>query len=154
MVEHLRAAGARTIALDFEYIQRTKESEDLELVEAINRAHGKVVLATVKVSTTGGTKIFGDGSVLQEIGARPAEVRLDRSTPTASSGVWPTNTVTCGAFPLSSPKRRADVRFPRSRFENGMIPIDFVGPPESFTTISYTAVMLGHFRPGRSAARR
>ncbi len=147
VVEHLRTAGAKTIGIDFEFIERTKESEDVELVEAINRAHGKVVLATVNVTSTGGTKIFGEGGVLQEIGARAADVRLE---PLDTDGVvrrfsYQYNHLK--SFPVAIAETTSGRPIPASLFENGVLPIDFVGPAESFTTISYTAVMLGHFAP-------
>ena len=144
VIDHLRKAGAKTIAIDFEFIERTKESEDLELVEALERAHGKTVLATVNVSTTGGTKIFGDGSVLPEIGARPAEVRLTLD----SDGVVRRMAYEYShlkSFPVVIAETTTGHHIHASLFEHGTVPIDFVGPPESFSQISYTAVLLGHF---------
>src|ERR1035438_5494489 len=44
VVDRLRRAGAKAIAIDMEFTQRTNEAEDDALVEAVGRAHGKVVL--------------------------------------------------------------------------------------------------------------
>ena len=77
VIDHLRQAGAKAIAMDMEFTHPTNEEEDDDLIEAVGRAHGKVVLATTNVGASGETKIFGGApKLLREIGARPADARL------------------------------------------------------------------------------
>src|ERR1700722_10019391 len=46
VIDHLRKAGARVIAMDMEFTHPTDEADDNALFEAVGRAHGRVVLAT------------------------------------------------------------------------------------------------------------
>ena len=146
VVEHLRRAGAKAIAMDMEFTERTNEAEDDDLVEAVSNAHGKVVLATVTVFTKplGGTTIFGGEPLLHEIGARPAEVRLTLDSDGAVrrfareySGLE--------SFPVVAAEVMTGRKIDASTFEHGTLPIDFVGPPETFASISYAKVMRGEF---------
>jgi adenylate cyclase len=146
VVDRLRNAGAKVIAMDMEFTQRTNEAEDNALVEAVGRAHGKVVLATVTVFSKprGGTTIFGGEPLLHELGARPAEVRLTLDSDGAVrrfaheySGL--------GSFPVVTAEVMTGRKISPSTFEGGTLPIDFVGPPETFTSISYARVMRGDF---------
>jgi adenylate cyclase len=52
------------------------------------------------------------------------------------------------SFPVVIAETTTGRRIHPSLFEGGTLPIDFVGPAERFTTISYTRVLLGHFPPG------
>jgi adenylate cyclase len=150
VLDHLRHAGAKAIAMDMEFTQQTNEKEDDELIEAVARVHGKVVLGTVNVATKppGETEIFGGNSLLREIGARPAEVRLTLD----SDGVvrrFDRSYNHLGSFPLVAAETMLSHRIPASTFESdGSLPIDFAGPPETFKTISYAKVMRGEFPAG------
>jgi adenylate cyclase len=148
VLDRLRRAGAKAIAMDMEFTTRTTEAEDDALVEAVGRAHGKVVLATVKVFTKprGGTTIFGGEPLLRELGARPAEVRLTldsdgtvRRFALEYSGLR--------SFPVVAAEVMTGRRVPASTFEGGTLPIDYAGPPETFDSISYAKVMRGEFSP-------
>jgi adenylate cyclase len=44
-------------------------------------------------------------------------------------------------------------RFPRSTFENGTLPIDYVGPPETFHAIPFAKVLHGEFAPSALAGK-
>jgi adenylate cyclase len=146
VVDRLRAAGAKTIAMDMEFNQQTNPVEDNELIEAIGRAHGKVVLATTKISTTGGTEIFGGEPLLRELGARAADARL-----TLDSDGSVRRFQREYSHLLSVPVIAAEVMTGRpvkaSTFERGSLPIDYIGPPETFRSISYAKVLLGNFQP-------
>src|SRR5271154_6076293 len=77
VIDRLRRAGAKTIGVDMEFTHETNPEEDNDLIEAVDRAHGKVILATVEIGIGGETKIFGgEPKLRREIGARPADVRL------------------------------------------------------------------------------
>ena len=144
VVDRLRRAGAKAIAMDMEFTHRTNNEEDDDLIEAVGRAHGKVVLATVNVTSSGGTSIFGGEPTLREVGARPAEVRLTLdSDGTVRRFERQYNHL--GSFPVVAAEVMTGRKIPASTFDNGSLPIDFVGPPESFSSISYAKVLRGGF---------
>jgi adenylate cyclase len=147
VIDQLRRAGAKTIAMDMEFTQQTDPADDNALIEAIGRAHGKVVLATVNVTNQGATTILGGEPLLRELGARPSEVRLTLDTD-GSIRRFEREYNHLGSFPVVATELMTGRRVPVSTFENGSLPIDFVGPPESFKSISYTKVMQGDFRAG------
>jgi adenylate cyclase len=150
VLDRLRRAGAKAIAMDMEFTQETNPTEDNELIEAVGRAHGKIVLGTVNVAVKppGETEIFGGNSLLHEIGARPAEVRLTLD----SDGVvrrFDRSYNHLGSFPLAAAEVMLGHSIPASTFEgDGSLPIDFAGPPETFRSISYAKVMRGDFPAG------
>ncbi|HTR73359.1 MAG TPA: adenylate/guanylate cyclase domain-containing protein [Solirubrobacteraceae bacterium] len=153
VVDRLREAGAKAIAMDMEFTQQTNPAEDNALIEAIGRAHGKVVLATVNVEPGGATNIFGGEPLLREIGARPAEVRL---IPLDSDGAvrrFSYSYNDLGSFPAVSAEVMSGKKVPASTFENGTLPIDYVGPPETFERISYAKVLRGDFPAGFFAGK-
>ena len=77
VIDRLRQAGARVISVDLQFTQPTDETDDNDLIEAIGRAHGKVVLATAEPGKGGSTGILGGSqALLREIGARPASAVL------------------------------------------------------------------------------
>jgi adenylate cyclase len=150
VLDRLRRAGAKAIAMDMEFTQETNPTEDNELIEAVGRAHGKIVLGTVTVAVKppGETEIFGGNSLLHEIGARPAEVRLTLD----SDGVvrrFDRSYNHLGSFPLVAAEVMLGHSIPASTFEgDGSLPIDFAGPPETFRSVSYAKVMRGDFPAG------
>jgi adenylate cyclase len=150
VLDRLRRAGAKAIAMDMEFTQETNPTEDNELIEAVGRAHGKIVLGTVNVAVKppGETEIFGGSSLLHEIGARPAEVRLTLD----SDGVvrrFDRSYNHLGSFPLAAAEVMLGHSISASTFEgDGSLPIDFAGPPETFRSISYAKVMRGDFPAG------
>ncbi len=149
VVDRLRRAGAKAIAMDMEFTQETNPAEDNELIEAIARAHGKVVLGTANpaISPPGETEIFGGNSLLRQIGARPAEVRLTLdSDGTVRRFARQYNDL--GSFPVVAAEVKSGRYIPASTFEHGTLPIDFAGPPETFNSISYAKVMRGEFPAG------
>jgi adenylate cyclase len=144
VIDRLRRAGAKAIAVDLEFTQRTNEEEDDDLIEAVGRARGKVVLATVHVTSDGGTSIFGGEPTLREFGARPAEVRLTLDSD-GSVRRFEREYNHLGSFPVVAAEVMSARRIPASAFEHGSLPIDFAGPAETITSISYAKVLRGEF---------
>jgi adenylate cyclase len=144
VIDQLRRAGARAIAVDLEFTQRGNEEEDDELIEAVGRARGKVVLATVHVTSDGGTSIFGGEPTLREFGARPAEVRLTLDSD-GSVRRFEREYNHLGSFPVVAAEVMTARKIPASTFEHGSLPIDFAGPAETITSISYAKVLRGEF---------
>ena len=87
VIDRLRRAGAKTIAVDLEFTQQTDVADDNALIEAIGRAHGKVVLAASEVEPGGRTDVLGGPSLLRELGARAADVRLRKGKEVDTDGV-------------------------------------------------------------------
>jgi adenylate cyclase len=152
VIDRLRQAGARTIAIDLEFTERTDERDDLALVEAIERARGKIVLAADQVERGGQARVlFGaTPSILREIGARAGDVRLRPEVEVDSDGVtrkigYAYNDLR--SFPVVTAEVTRGRPIPSSEFEDGTLPIDYVGPPETFKSISYSKVLNGQFNP-------
>jgi adenylate cyclase len=144
VIDNLRRAGATAIAMDMEFTQQTDPADDNALIESIGRAHGKVVLATVNVTSAGGTVILGGEPLLRELGARPSEVRLKLDTD-GTVRRFEREYNHLGSFPVVSAEVMTGRKIPASTFENGNLPIDFAGPPFTIRSISYTKVLHGDF---------
>jgi adenylate cyclase len=150
VIDRLRVAGARTIALDLEFTHETDVRDDNALIEAIGRAHGKTVLAATEVAPGGRTDVLGGPSLLQELGARAAETRL----PVDSDGAarrFDFSYNGLKSFPVVTAEVASRRTISAGRFEHGTLPIDFAGPPETVRSISYSDVLKGQFPPGQFA---
>ncbi len=144
VIDKLRAAGAKVIAVDLQFTQPTDEADDQALAAAIERARGKVVLVTTEVKVGGGTAILGGDKVLHELGARPAEtiLTLDTDGTTrrlayAYSGLR--------SFPVVIAEVATGRGVRASLFPGGTVPIDFAGEPGTFKSISYSKLLTGEF---------
>lgn len=152
VIDRLRNAGARTIALDLEFTHETDVRDDNALIEAIGRAHGKTVLAASEVARNGTTDVFGGPpsgpKLLRELGARVAEVRLTVDSDGATRR-FARSYNKLGSLPVVTAEVASGRRVPASLFGGaGTLPIDFAGPPETFKAISYSKVLKGEFAPG------
>jgi adenylate cyclase len=152
VIDHLRRAGARVIAIDIQFTQQTDPADDNALIEAIGRAHGKVVLGTTEVGRNGSTGVLGGGSLLAELGARAASARLAvdsdgtvRRFPYAYSGLK--------SFGVVTEEVGQGRTVPASKFGSGTLPIDFAGPPDTLASYSYSKVLAGEFPPGAFAGK-
>jgi adenylate cyclase len=147
VIDHLRQAGAKVIAMDIQFTQPTDPTDDQDLAEAIERAHGKVVLAATEVAANGETKVFGGNQVLSELGARAAfsGLTLDtdgevRRLSYAKNGLR--------TFPVATAELATGHRVGASLFRHGSLPIDFAGPPETLHQESFYKVLTGKPDPG------
>jgi adenylate cyclase len=156
VIDRLRVAGARAIALDLEFTHETDPTDDNALIEAVARAHGKTVLASSEVARDGTTPVFGGPPngprLLREIGARPAEVHLVvDSDGSARRLARAYNKL--GSLPVVTAEVATGHPVRPSLFGGGTLPIDFAGPPETFHSISYSKVLKGEFAPGTFAGK-
>lgn len=70
-IDALRADGARAILYDVQFTEPgPTPGDDRELIEATERARGKIVLVTTEVDRHGQSTVFGGEPVLTNIGAR------------------------------------------------------------------------------------
>jgi adenylate cyclase len=146
LIDRLRVAGARTIALDMDFSHETDERDDNALIEALSRAQGKTVLAATIVGPGGHNEVLGGETTVHEVGARVGEVIL----PLDSDGVVRRFAYSFSGLPSFS-VATTEVASGRlvspSTFQNGTLPIDFAGPPETVHSISYLKVLQGHYQP-------
>ncbi len=144
VIDRLREAGARTIAVDIDFSKPTNPTEDNELYEAIARAHGKTVLAATEVASDGETEVFGGAQNLREAGARAGEDHLTLDGD-GSTRRFAREYNHLGSFPVVATEVMTGRRVPRSLFEGGTLPIDFAGPLETFHSIPYVDVLRDEF---------
>jgi adenylate cyclase len=152
VIDRLRRAGAVAIALDIEFTQQTDVRDDDALIEALERAHGKTVLAASQIGRGGRTGVLGGGSLLRELQARPAEDRLMLD----SDGVvrrFARSVDDLNSLPVVTVEVARGRSVPASLFGGGTLPIDFVGRSESFKSISYAKVLKGEYPPNLFAGK-
>jgi adenylate cyclase len=143
VIDHLRLAGAKVIAMDIEFTHPVeKEEETDELFEAVGRAHGKTVLATVEVEPGGRTEVLGGN--LKEVGARAGDARFPRDTDGAIRHFeYSYNGLP--SFAVAATEVATGRSISRSQFTRGTLPIDFAGPSGTVNEISYYRVLTNQF---------
>jgi adenylate cyclase len=147
VIDNLRRAGAATIALDIEFAHETDARDDNALFEALGGARGHTVLAATRVAPGGGNEILGGGENQREVGTRVGEVRLPQDSDNAVRRfAYSFNGLQ--SFPVVTAEVATGTRIVPSLFEHGTLPIDFAGPPETFTALSFSKVLQGGFPPG------
>ncbi len=146
VIDRLRRAGASTIAMDIEFAHATDEADDVALFEAIGRAYGKTVLAATEIGRHGETEILGSAEHLHEVGARAAEAILVQDSDGAIRR-FAYSLDGLSSFPVVTAETSTGRTVPASTFEDGLLPIDYAGPPGTFTSISYSRVLQGKFPP-------
>jgi adenylate cyclase len=146
VIDNLRRGGARTIALDIDFSHATDEHNDLALYEAVKRAHGKIVLAATEVGAKGYTEVLGGPENLKEAGARAGEDHFTVDTDGVVRRFGKAYNA-LGSFPVVAWEVFTGRRLPASRFGGGSLPIDYVGPQETFKSIPYAGVMRNEFPP-------
>jgi adenylate cyclase len=153
VIDHLRAGGAKVIAVDIQFTQQTDPADDSALIEAVERARGKVILGTTEVAPDGSTGVLGGGALLHEIGARAASVRLAVDSD-GSVRRFPFAFSNLPSFGVASEEVATHRRIPASLFgAGGTLPIDFAGPPGTVPAYSFSRVMNGEFPRGAFAGK-
>jgi adenylate cyclase len=146
VIDHLREAGAKVIAMDIEFTHPTTESEDNALFEAVGRARGKTVLGTIEVAKGGRTEVLGGPEHLSEVGARAAFIGLPEDTDGAirrfSYAFEGLHSLAVTAVETASGKP-----IPASRFEGGTLPVDFTGPAGTVRSIPFYQALTDRFSP-------
>ena len=147
VIRNLLAAGARAVALDLEFVQQTDTADDNALVEAVTRAHGKVVLADLDVGPHGAPDVLGGGSSLTATGARagfigvaPDADAIWRSFTYDGFGADPVADCCLASLAVQTVEAATHRMAPRSLFPGGSAPVDFVGPAGSIREIPFWRV--------------
>ncbi len=144
VIDNLRKAGAKVIAVDIEFTHPTVQSEDDALFEAVADAHGRTVLGTIEVAKGGRTEVLGGTQSLREAGARAAYAGLPKDSDGAIRRL-PYSFEGLRSFAVAAAETASGRAIPASRFENGTLPIDFAGPSGTVRAISFYQVLAGRF---------
>jgi adenylate cyclase len=143
VIDRLERAGARAIAYDVQFTEPTRVAEDNALIEAVDRAP-RIVLATTEVDSKGRSRVLGGEELLKEIGARSGNAILNqdeggvqRSFPYAFDGLE-SFAVVAGELATGRQVDPAD-------FGGEDAYIDYLGPPGTVPTYSYSRVLRGRF---------
>src|SRR5262249_9822905 len=162
VIDRLVAAGAKVIAEDIQYTERSTPQrgcgqlcerlaagEDNALAYSIwnaDKKGSKVVLSTTEVAKDGSTNVLGGNASL--VGARAANGNYQ---PDADSVIrrFPYEMQKLETFPVVAAERAMGRRLTLAEFPVGQAWIDFVGPPGTVPFISYSHVMKGTFDPNK-----
>ena len=142
VIDRLRAAGAKTIAVDIQFTEPTVPRQDNALIESIARAGG-VVLSTTEVNKRGESRIFGGESVVHEIGAHAGNTVIE---PDAGGAVRKMHYEFDGlpSFAIVTAEAATGEPIDPAEMEgDGSAWIDFRGPPGTFRQVSYSSVLRG-----------
>ena len=142
-IDRLEAAGARVIAYDVEFTERSPDGrEDDALIESVIDA-GNVVLAATTVDAAGQHAVLGGNAALTEFGARAGNAVL----PTDSGGVVRRVGRTYDrleSFAVTTVERATGRPVGPAGFDDdGEAWIDFAGGPGTVTTRSFIDVLDG-----------
>jgi adenylate cyclase len=148
-VKHIAADDPRAIVYDVQFTERTSFNDEFALLQALDKAHGKTVLATTEVNRRGQTKILGGDAVLKEVGARPANGVLlpdpggvERRVPYSIQGLKSLGVV---GTEVATGKPVSRDGFDE---DNDTAWIDYYGPPGTIKSISFSKAVEGTAPPG------
>ena len=149
-IDVLRRAGARVIAYDVQFTEPSNPADDEALAVAVERARGKMVLATTEVNAKGESNILGGDAVLRQLGARPG----DTNNPADPGDVWrrfPYNLDGLEGFSVVAAELASGERVDAGDFpyEDGTAWIDYHGPQGAIPTIAFSRVVRRQFDPRR-----
>jgi adenylate cyclase len=142
VIDRLRKAGAKTIAVDIQFTEPTVPRQDNALIESIARAGG-VVLSTTEVNKHGESRIFGGESVVREIGAHAGNTVIE---PDAGGAIRKMHYEFDGlpSFAIVTAEAATGEPIDPAEMEgDGSAWIDFRGPPGTFRQVSYSSVLRG-----------
>jgi adenylate cyclase len=147
VIDNLSDDGARVIAYDIQFTERTNNEDDNALINSVANA-GNVVLATTEVDNQGRTNVFGGDDVVREVGARVGNGNF----PTDSGGVIRRVAYSVDklkSFALVTAERATGETIARDEFHDRATNyIDFAGPPGRIETRSFSDVYYRTFEPG------
>jgi adenylate cyclase len=148
-VAHIAADEPRAIVFDVQFTERTSFNDEFALLQALDKAHGKTVLATTEVNRRGETKILGGDRVLKEVGARPGNGVLlpdpggvERRVPYSVDGLKSLGVV---GTEVATGKPVGRDGFDEDKHTAW---IDYYGPPGTIRSVSFSKVVEGRTPPG------
>ncbi len=142
VIDQLRRAGAKTIAVDIQFTEPTAPAQDNALIEAIERKGG-VVLSTTEVDARGQSRVFGGEEVVRAIGARAGNTVVE---PDPGGTIRKMHYEVDGlvGFAVATAEASTGEPIEADEFEaDDQAWIDFRGPPGAFRQLSYSRVLRG-----------
>ena len=138
----------KAVGFDVEFSQPSERVEDdLALAEAIDDAHGKVVLGATRVDERGRTRLLTGDAFLRDIGARPANGNF----PPDSDGVlrhMRYEIERLKTFPVVMAEVATGGKVSRSQLDDGEAWIDFPGGAGTVPSVSFSRVLRGRTPAG------
>jgi CHASE2 domain-containing sensor protein len=144
-IDRIHRAGARTIVYDIQFTERTKDSEDMALYDALGRAGG-AVLATSESDGRGGTNVLGGDENLRAIRSVAAGSDLTNDS-TGAVDRFPYAVRGLKSLGVVTAERVSGRPVDPESFEDGQARIDFRGPPGTIRTLSFSDVVRGKADP-------
>ncbi|HEX8054632.1 MAG TPA: CHASE2 domain-containing protein [Thermoleophilaceae bacterium] len=144
-VDRLHEAGARTIVYDVQFTEGTKDSEDMALYEALDRAGG-AVLATSESDSHGATNVLGGDENLRAIDSRAAGSDLTNDS-TGAVERFPYSVSGLESVGVVAAERASGRPVDPELFEDGQARIDFRGGPGTVRTVSFSDLLRGRVDP-------
>jgi adenylate cyclase len=142
LIDRLSKDGAKVIAFDVEFRGKSlHRADDEALASAVERA-GNVVLAATATDGRGGTAVF-DGADLSKLGSRPGSALF----PPDPNGVVRSMAYEVGGlktFPIVAAEDFLGRKVPRSQLGGETAPIDYVGPENTISAVSYSDALRGN----------
>jgi adenylate cyclase len=149
VIDELSRDGARVIAYDVQFTERTNPRDDNALIRSVQRADevSQVILATTEVGADGRTDIFGGDRVVQRVGAIPANGNLIPD-PGGVIRRMPDELQDLTGLGVAAAQAPGDLAVDRSKFSDDGAWIDYVGPPGTIEEVPFSDVYQGRFDPG------
>ena len=146
VLDQLRKDGAKAVAFDVQFTERTDPRDDNALIDAVGRTKN-IVLATTEVDDNGHTAIFGGDQVLRSIGARAGNALLPNDSGGTIRRTW-YDARKLKTLGIVTAEEMLGKKIPRSALGGRTAWIDYRGGPGSILTASYSDVKNGNFRTG------
>ena len=149
VIDEVRRAGARVIAYDVQFTEpspRGQAAQDEALFAAVERAAGRIVLATTETGPGGSTRVLGNDRFRRSLGARVGNAL----TPADANGVIRRLRHEVGSlksFAVVAAELASGRRIPAEAFPQEKAWIDYHGPPNTLATESFGAVRRGEVDP-------
>jgi adenylate cyclase len=159
VIDRIMRDRPRSIGYDIQFTEPTTPADDSEeaairaaeednaLIEAVARARGRVVLAATEVDEQGGTRVFGGEDVLRQIGARAANALLRTDRGLVIRQV-PYEIGRLETFGIATAEVALGREIPRSALPENPAWIDYLGPPGTVRSVSFSSVMRGQVPRG------
>jgi adenylate cyclase len=151
VIDAVNRDGAKTIAYDVEFLQPTKEKEDIALLDAVaNAGPNKVVLADSQPNEEGESGVFGGQEVLDDVKALAGNTQIGEDSDGVRRRV-PYEVGKMKTFPLVAAEIASGEEITTSDMGGERAWIDYAGPAETYPAVPFSRVLDGNFEPGTFA---
>ncbi|MFL5872185.1 MAG: CHASE2 domain-containing protein [Solirubrobacterales bacterium] len=142
VIDRLREAGAKAIAVDIQFTEPSDPRDDNALIEAVGRSPG-LVLSTTEVNAKGESRIFGSEAIVRELSARAANTVV-RPDPGGTIRKMHLEEGGLVSFPIAIAEAQSGEKIDPGEMEgDGEAWIDYRGPPGTFLEVPYSRVLRG-----------